>query len=162
MIEVQSLDLRALALGAKEFPKPLRSAVRKSLKGVANEGAQAAKAKILGMPSKGHSGGSNLRSDIAAAIKVAPSVTAGRGAQIRVRVAMSPALAAHRRFRVAQLLDKGKPFRHPYFGEWVDNEKDQQPFPYFRSTMYERAPAMRAAMQASLLEAISLTIPNVR
>jgi hypothetical protein len=35
-------------------------------------------------------------------------------------------------------------------------------FPYFRTVIAERAPAIREAMQKTLLEAAKATLPNVR
>lgn len=164
MIVVESPDLKRLAAGASAYPKVLRSAIRKQLAAGALEAAKASRSKIRGMPVKGdvpYRQGGGLRADISAAVKATTTVNS-LGAQSRIRVQKNAKLAEHNRWRVAQLFDSGKPFRHRYWGEWVEGAKDQAPYPYFKTVIAERAPAIREAMQRTLLEAAKATLPNVR
>lgn len=163
MIRIESPDLNRLAIGAKAFPKPLRATMRKELAGIGKEAAQAAKDKIRAMPVKGDVGyrqGTDLRADIAKAIRVNAGINTRAGASVKIRVAETAALKQHRRFRAAQLLDKGVPFRHRVYGKdvWVN----MPGYPYFRRTVEERAPQMRVVAAAALREAIVTTMPNVR
>lgn len=163
MITVESPDLKRLAAGAAVYPKALRSAIRKQLAAGALEAAKASRKQIRSMSVKGdvpYKQGSGLRADIGTAIKASTTINS-LGAGSKIYVAKSGALTAHNRWRVAQLLDSGKSFRHPLFGEWVEGLPDQQPFPYFKTVIAERAAEIRLSMQATLIEAARVTLPNV-
>jgi hypothetical protein len=162
VIRVESPDLKRLAAGASVYPKVLRSAIRKELAAGALEAAKASRSKIRGMPVKGdvpYRQGGGLRADIAAAIRASTTINS-LGAGSKIYVARSGKLTENNRWRVAQLFDAGATFRHPIFG--TKKFAPQDPFPYFKTVIAEHAPAIRARMQVTLLEAAKATLPNVR
>jgi hypothetical protein len=172
MITVESPDLKRLAAGATLYPKAQRSALRKELAAAALEAAKASRSKIRGMPVKGdipYKEAADLRAAIGAATKAVTTVNS-LGAGSKIYVAKSGALAAHNRWRVAQLFDGGAQFGaysaggggsfiHPVYG--TKTLVSQGGFPYFKTVIAERAPAIREAMQRTLLAAAKATLPNV-
>jgi hypothetical protein len=155
MIVVESPDLKRLAAGAAAYPKVLRASIRKELATAALAAAKESRSKIRGMPVKGavpYKESTGLRAAIGAVNSL--------GAASKIYVARSAALAEHNRWRVAQLFDAGAAFRHPVYG--TKTFVSQQPYPYFKTVIAERAPAIREAMQKTLLEAAKATLPNVR
>jgi hypothetical protein len=161
MIVVESPDLKRLAAGAAAYPKVLRASIRKELAAAALAAAKESRSKIRGMPVKGavpYKESTGLRAAIGAATKAKTTVNS-LGAASKIYVARSAALAEHNRWRVAQLFDAGAAFRHPVYG--TKTFVSQQPYPYFRTVIAERAPAIREAMQRTLLEAAKATLPNV-
>lgn len=163
MITVESPDLKRLAAGAAVYPKALRAGIRKQLNAGALDAAKASRSKIRGMGVKGdvpYKEAAGLRAAIGSAIKATTTINS-LGASSKIYVANTGALTANNRYRVAQLFDKGAPFRHPLFGTWVDGLPSQNAYPYFQTVIAERAVAIRELMQATLLEAAVATLPNV-
>jgi hypothetical protein len=173
MIVVESPDLKRLAAGAAAYPKVLRASIRKELAAAALAAAKESRSKIRGMPVKGavpYKESTGLRAAIGAATKAKTTVNS-LGAGSKIYVARSAALAEHNRWRVAQLFDGaaqfgayasggGGSFMHPVYG--TKTLVAQGGFPYFKTVIAERAPAIREAMQKTLLEAAKATLPNVR
>jgi hypothetical protein len=161
VIRIEERDFKRLSVSSKGFDRALRASTRKELTAIGKIGSTAVKAKLRSMPAKSGTGRGHgsLRADGAAAIRVSTTISPGRGTQVRIRMANTAALKAHRRFRPLQLMDKGS-FRHRVYG--TDTWVDQAGFPYFRQTLMANAPAMRAAARVALRDAVAVSVPNVR
>ncbi len=164
MFRVVSPDLQRLAAGAKVFPKPLRSSMRKELGAVGKIGQRRVKEKILAMPSGGgtpYNEAAGLRSSIAQAVRVSATSNTASGVSLKIRVAQTGALESHNRFRYAELVDT-KSFPHKVYGRWTTPKKFVSQYSYFEKPLLELVPEMHAAAFTVIRAAVFATMPNVR
>jgi hypothetical protein len=140
---------RLFARSSQVEPK-LRAALRKNIRGAANEAARAVKSELQqpGGTQSSHPKHTGLRARIAAGVQVKVMTGARAGVTI---VASSRAMKADEATLVRAWEASGG-WRHPVFGDrgaWAT----QKGRPYFRHTITARQNAVRAAVEAAMREA---------
>lgn len=150
-------DLKRVAKALKQAAdgKTLRKELTGELRGQANPMVGRVQAAWLSAPSGGHGGSTrarrgqpDLRKLLAKATRAQVRFT-GKEAGVRVR---TDGRKMPDRMKALPGYAEGirrRPWRHPIFGEWKANTKNQPPFPRFYATVQpDEAAARRACEQA--------------
>lgn len=149
-LDVETREFVELSQHLAKFAPELRKQMRKRLTTAARPAVKAVRAEVRSAPTAGGQS-RGLRAGIAKGIRTDLSDRGNRFVGLRIRATSSGLSASQKGMQRKYNLPS---FRHPVFGDrsvWVE----QAGHPYFYEPIRKHHPAMRAAFEAAVAEAVA-------